>query len=291
MHILMSQINTAVGDFDGNAASVLHAVRDAVQTHTEPVVVFPELTLSGYPPEDLLLRPAINARVEAALTFLLRSLPPAAWVVLGYPIRREGALYNAAAVLHDGRVLAEYHKQELPNYQVFDEKRYFSPGSEPCVVEIQGVKVGLTVCEDIWAKGPAKQAAAAGAQLLINLNASPYHRGKQRQRLDIVADQARSNGFPIVYVNQVGGQDELVFDGGSFAVNRQGDLAVAAPHFAQAAQWCELSRAAAGWTIDEGDRAPALDELAAVWQALVLGVRDYVNKNGFPGVVLGLSGG
>ena len=204
---------------------------------------------------------------------------------------KRGALYNVAGVLHKGKIIAEYRKQELPNYQVFDEKRYFRPGIAPCVVDIASVRVGLSICEDIWEEEPTRKAAEAGAQLIININSSPYHRGKRAERLELVSQRARQSGLPIVYVNQVGGQDELVFDGGSFAVNAEGELAAAAPNFEEGVYPLQ---------IDFGEKTPAmsglsiaepLDEMAATWQTLVLGVRDYVEKNGFRGVVLGLSGG
>ena len=294
MHVLMAQINTLVGDFDGNTAQVLAVAREAVGEHAAPLVVFPELTLSGYPPEDLLLRPALGRRVQSALDRLQSELPGEAWVVLGYPMQREGALYNCAGVLHGGELRAEYRKRELPNYQVFDEKRYFRAGDRPCVLEIQGVAVGVSICEDIWVDAPIAEAVEAGAQMIVNLNASPYHRGKQRERLDRVADHARRLQVPILYVNQVGAQDELVFDGGSFAIDPDAGLAAEAERFERALVWCEIARGEGGPARATGagaHRPAALDETAATWRALVLGVRDYVDKNGFPGVVLGLSGG
>jgi NAD+ synthase (glutamine-hydrolysing) len=291
MRIFMAQINTVVGDFAGNAEQVLASVRTACEQVADPVVVFPELTLSGYPPEDLLLRPSLSRRVETCLAGLLESLPRAAWVILGYPVERDASLYNCAGVLHAGSLVAEYRKRELPNYQVFDEKRYFTPGSEACIVEVQGRRLGLTICEDIWVREPAAAAAAAGAELLINLNASPFHRGKQDQRLALVAQRARDHGMPIVYVNQVGGQDELVFDGGSFAVDAAANVVALAPRFETALQSLQVSGPPQAPALGDGTIAESLDELAATWQALVLGTRDYVNKNGFPGVVLGLSGG
>ncbi|MFK8042934.1 nitrilase-related carbon-nitrogen hydrolase, partial [Congregibacter sp.] len=215
MHILMAQINTHVGDFGGNTSQIIEIANQASLSHESPVVVFPELTLSGYPPEDLLLRPALCKRVNDSIERLCRELPPKAWVIVGYPIRRDDVLYNCAGVFHEGELKAEYHKNELPNYQVFDEKRYFTAGSQPCVFDIQGTKVGLSICEDIWVPGPCAEAASAGAELLINLNASPFHRGKQQERMDLVAKRCRDNRVAVVYVNQVGGQDELVFDGGS----------------------------------------------------------------------------
>ena len=292
MNLCMGQINTFVGDWQGNCERVLAACRSAHAKFIDAVVVFPELTLTGYPPEDLLLRPSLEQETDAVLAQLCAELPPTLWVVVGYPRRRTDGLYNSAGVIHDGRIVAEYDKQSLPNYQVFDEKRYFQEGTGACVVDISGVKVGITICEDIWEPEPIAGARAAGAQLLINLNASPFHRGKPLQRQAMVAERARANDLPVVYVNQVGGQDELVFDGGSFAVNCDGAVAVSAVDFDEALCWLKVEASSLGdVTIHEGAKAEARDDVAAVWQALVLGVKDYVNKNGFPGVVLGLSGG
>ncbi len=291
LNILMAQINTLVGDFEGNTDKVVACVQRAVQSHPSPVVVFPDLTLSGYPPEDLLLRPSIELRVAQSLAKLCAELPAEAWTIVGYPRTRDDGLYNVAGVIHGGEIVAEYSKQSLPNYQVFDEKRYFKPGSLPCVIDIEGVQVGLSVCEDIWEPGPTLATARAGAQLLINLNSSPYHRGKRGERWQLVAARATEAGIPIVYVNQVGGQDELVFDGGSFAVTAGGDIAAAAPNFEQGEFWLHYDGDHADAPFSGLQVYPPLEEIEAVWRALVLGVRDYVNKNRFQGVVLGLSGG
>ena len=291
LNILMAQMNTLVGDFDGNTKRVIEIVQSAIDTHEQPVVVFPELTLSGYPPEDLLLRPSIELRVDQSLELLCSQLPEAAWVVIGYPKREGGELYNAAGVIHGGKLVAEYRKQCLPNYQVFDEKRYFVPGSAPCVLDIQGVQVALSICEDIWEKHPTADAAEAGAEILLNLNSSPYHRGKRGERWEMVAERARQAAFPIVYVNQVGGQDELVFDGGSFAVTADGTVAAAAPSFEEGEYWLQYDNENKNQPFSGQAVNAPMNEMAATWQALVLGVRDYVNKNGFKGVVLGLSGG
>jgi len=291
LNILMAQMNTLVGDFEGNARRVIECIARAEAVHESPIVVCPELTLSGYPPEDLLLRPSIAVRVNQALTRVCEAMTGSAYAVIGYPLHENGVLYNVAGVLHRGRILAQYRKQCLPNYQVFDEKRYFHAGAGPCVVDIEGVRVGLSICEDIWEMSPAAQAAGAGAQVLLNINSSPFHRGKRAQRFAIVGDRAREGGIPVVYVNQVGGQDELVFDGGSFAVTADGEVAAAAPDFEEGEYWVQLDFGADPVAAGGLDIFPARDDLEAVWRALVLGVRDYVNKNGFPGVVLGLSGG
>ena len=292
MKICMAQVNTFVGDLAGNCERVIAVCKEGSAREPDGVVVFPELTLTGYPPEDLLLRPGLPAQVDRLLQRLCDELPPTLWVIIGYPRQSERGLHNSAGVIHGGQIVAEYHKQALPNYQVFDEVRYFVPGQEPCVLEIQGHRVGITICEDIWTPEPTARAKAAGAQLLINLNASPFHRGKRAQREQLVAQRARDHGLPVVYVNQVGGQDELVFDGASFATHADGTVAVAAPEFEEALCWLNCEQDAAGQPIIvSGQIAEACTDVAAVWQALVLGVRDYVNKNGFPGVVLGLSGG
>ena len=290
MKLCMAQINTFVGDWHGNRDRILEVCRSAHAEAPDSVVVFPELTLSGYPPEDLLLRPSLTEDVERTLADLCGDTPASLWVVLGYPRRTAAGLFNAAGVIHDGKLVAEYFKQRLPNYQVFDEVRYFFAGDQPCVLDINGVQVGLTICEDIWSEEPADRARTAGAELLINLNASPFHRGKQQQRERVVSQRAQDNGLPVVYVNQVGGQDELVFDGGSFVVNSDGQIAVSAPNFVESLSWVEFGEQPVLQALP-GVTAEPCEDVAAVWQALVLGVRDYVNKNGFPGVVLGLSGG
>ena len=291
LNILMAQMNTLVGDFEGNTQKVIDAITLAEQTHDAPVVVCPELTLSGYPPEDLLLRPSIAQRVSQSLNTLHAAMTGGAYLVIGYPLCEDGVLYNAAGVLHRGKIVAQYRKQSLPNYQVFDEKRYFSAGDKACVVSIEGVKIGLSICEDIWEGAPACQMADAGAQVLLNINSSPFHQGKRIERWETVGASAKKAGIPIVYVNQVGGQDELVFDGGSFAVTADGALAASAPDFEEGAYWLQLDFGDDAVSITGADMQPPLGELAATWQALILGVRDYVNKNRFPGVVLGLSGG
>ncbi len=288
--IIMAQINTLVGDFDGNVEQILALVRQAQSESSGPVLVFPELTLCGYPPEDLLLRPSLERRVDAALASVCAGVDHA-YAVIGYPRRRDGKLYNMAGVVHEGKIIAEYAKQCLPNYQVFDEKRYFETGDSTCLVDIHGLPVALTVCEDVWEPEPIARAREAGAALVLNLNSSPFHRGKQQEREAIVSRRARDNQLPVVYVNQVGGQDELVFDGGSFAVNADGELCARAPAYLP-------SRESLFATVEQGrcrlaaaEIAPLLDPLDSVYEALVVGMRDYVNKNGFPGVVLGLSGG
>jgi NAD+ synthase (glutamine-hydrolysing) len=286
LRIALAQADFLVGDIPGNTSRVRALAERARDELQADMVVFPELCLIGYPPEDLLLRDSVEQRIEAALAEVagIKGID----VVVGYPRRREGRLYNMAGVFREGRCVAEYAKHELPNYQVFDEKRYFSTGTAPCVVECRGHRIGLTVCEDIWHPGPAAAAQAAGAGLLLNMNASPFHRGKQAEREAAVRARVQETGVPVLYVNTVGGQDELVFDGGSFAMASDGRVVTALPRFVESLQVVEWNGAALSGA---NTAEPALSTEAEVYQALVLGVRDYVQKSGFRGVILGLSGG
>ena len=290
LRVAMAQLNMLVGDIEGNAKKIIAAAQQARDALKADVIVFPELALTGYPPEDLLLRPGLHTRVLAALQTVnlkVRGID----VVLGYPRSALGGLYNAASLLRDGRVVATYHKQHLPNHSVFDEKRYFAAGSEPCVVAIKGVPVGLTVCEDIWQPGSVAQATAAGARCIININASPFHLHKGRERHVAVRERTVEGQVPVLYVNQVGGQDELVFDGASFVMDSHGNVALQAPAFEEGLFLAEFSVKGGEVIPLPGEQVPELSEEASAYQALVLGVRDYIEKNGFPGVVIGLSGG
>ncbi|UTA47328.1 NAD+ synthase [Simiduia sp. 21SJ11W-1] len=289
INLALAQINPMVGDIDGNTALVIETTRQAEQSQHADLVVFPELVLTGYPPEDLLLRPSLEWRIDRALQALCGAGFSAA-ILVGYPKVVAGRVFNMAGFIHQGRLVAEYAKQCLPNYQVFDEKRYFLPGNQACIVEIAGIKAALTVCEDIWQPEPMAQARAAGAQLMLNINASPYHRGKTQERRQLLAERVQQGGMPLVYVNQVGGQDELVFDGHSMVVNADGSLAMQAPAF-EAGIYSAKLHVEGQPRFEAGQIAEDLPSLASVYQALVLGVRDYVNKNRFKGVVLGLSGG
>jgi NAD+ synthase (glutamine-hydrolysing) len=319
--VALAQLNTTVGDFEGNRQRILDAARRAAALEAD-VVVFPELAITGYPPEDLLIRGAFieDARVHLdRLAADARGLPPLIVGCLDF----DEHLYNSAAVLHDGRVVARYHKQMLPNYGVFDEERYFQPGHEPVLVEIGGATIGLTVCEDIWfPSGPAHTEALAGAEVIVNINASPFHRGKTRFREQMIATRASDNTVAIVYVNQVGGQDELVFDGNSLVFDAEGTLVARAASMREDLLVVDIrvdeivqrqlhdSRLRRtrlpGHDIEpipvtpahEGPRqplaAPTLDPpdlVAEVYDALVLGTRDYVQKSGFERVFVALSGG
>lgn len=288
--IALAQLNLPVGDIRANRKRILETAHSA-RDQGCAMVVFTELALTGYPPEDLLLRPDFIDASQAAFDHLLAELPADIAVLLGHPLRLDARrLMNAASLIRDGRVEATYHKQCLPNYSVFDEMRYFTPGGEACVVTCAGRRIGITICEDIWQAGPADTAVAAGAQAVININASPFHLDRVAERHRIVSDKARSSGVPILYVNQVGGQDELIFDGASFVVDSHGDVTQRAGQFREALEIVELGGdetvfPVPGRVVDEF----SLEE--SVYHALELGVRDYVDKNGFPGAVVGLSGG
>ncbi|HUL10698.1 MAG TPA: nitrilase-related carbon-nitrogen hydrolase, partial [Methylococcaceae bacterium] len=230
LRIAIAQIDLLVGDIAGNTRRVLETAQRARGELQAQAVVFPELTLAGYPPEDLIQRPDFLKQIDCALHELVGEVHGVD-VVLGFPEKQLGMPYNSAAVLRDGRIHAVYRKHALPNYGVFDEKRYFLPGTEPCVFDLQGVPVGITICEDVWLPGAVEQAAEAGAKLVLNLNASPYHANKTQEREKVVWERIAVAGVPVAYVNLVGGQDELVFDGASFVMDAGGRVVARAPEF------------------------------------------------------------
>jgi NAD+ synthase (glutamine-hydrolysing) len=285
----LAQINTRVGAIDANTRKVLEYAAAARERGCE-LVLFPELTLCGYPPEDLLLHSGLRSRVEAAFAQVRDEVRGIA-VYVGYPEYQSDVIYNSAALVRDGRVLANHRKIALPNYAVFDEKRYFQPGDSATVVDIGGSKLGLVICEDIWVPGPCRTTAAAGAEAILVVNGSPFHRAQQQVREEVLAARARETSRPLLYVNMVGGQDELVFDGGSVVVDARGDVQFRAPLFEEGLHVVELERRD-GRLEPRAATVTAVPPLAErVYRALVLGTRDYVEKNGFTGVVLGLSGG
>jgi len=290
LRVVMAQLDLLVGDMMGNAARVIAAAERARDEMGADLVLFPELTLSGYPPEDLLLRPDCHRWVRQALEEIRHRLRGIA-VLVGHPAEATGGLYNAASLIDDGRIVATCHKQHLPNYSVFDEMRYFTSGAIPCVAQVKGVPVGITICEDIWSPGPARDAAAAGARVLLNINASPYHINKGHEREQVVAERAQETGLPVVYLNLLGGQDELVFDGDSFVVDAAGNVTQRAPAFEEGLYPVDFDIVGEVVRPQPVASLPVLGEAASVYRALVLGVRDYVDKNGFRGVVIGLSGG
>jgi NAD+ synthase (glutamine-hydrolysing) len=284
MKIAVAQINTTVGDFEGNAAKVRKAV-DAARAAGARLVVAPEMSLSGYPAEDLWLRDDFCDRCLAEVMKLAAYCLDIA-VIVGYPHREGRTRYNAAALLRGGRMERFYCKQRLPNYKVFDEKRYFEVGNTPCVFDLEGRKIAITICEDLWFPEPAAQAKAAGAQLLVSINASPFHRAQQAERYQRMGARVKETKLPLLYVHGVGGQDEIVFDGASFALAGSGMLTYQGETFREAIDIVD-------WEGDSisGPRAPPLTEEELIYRALMTGTADYVNKNRFPGVLLGLSGG
>src|SRR6267142_2375880 len=290
VRIALAQLNLLVGDVQGNAARVIAATRHAHLTLGADLVLFPELTLSGYPPEDLLFHRGFRRQIEEGLARVRRELTDAA-VMVGFPEYTLGGIYNSAALIVHGEIAAIHRKAELPNYKVFDEKRYFQAGTQPTVADCRGFRVGLLVCEDIWRPEAAQLARADGAQLLLVINASPYEIHKQREREDMARERARDVGLPLAYVNLVGGQDELVFDGNSFFMDARGQVLMRAPPFEEGTYVTEFVRDGREVAPQAGDIAPELSDEASIYGALVLGVRDYVRKHGFPGVVVGLSGG
>ena len=290
LRIALAQLDLFVGDVAGNTQRVLDVAADARDRLHADLVLFPELTLTGYPPEDLLFHKGLRRQVNAGLERVLQDVKGITAMV-GYPEYVPEGIYNAAMLVRDGAVLGNYRKQELPNYRVFDEKRYFKPGHASTIVDIKGIRVAMLICEDVWEPGPAVAARAAGAQLMVVINGSPYSVGYQDRREGVVRERVRDSGLPAVYVNMVGGQDELVFDGGSFVMDANGEVVQRLPPFEEALIACEIDVIEQQVVPYRAYVEPPLSEEASVYGALVLGVRDYVGKHRFPGVVLGLSGG
>src|SRR3984957_18160828 len=290
LRIGLAQLNFLVGDAQGNAARVIDSVARASADLKPDLLLFPELTLSGYPPEDLLFHGGFRQAIDRALASV-RDAVRGVGVIVGYPEYVGRAIFNSAAMLRDGALVANHRKFELPNYKVFDEKRYFRAGSEATVFEHRGFRIGLLVCEDVWEGEAARRARDAGAELLIIINASPFEVHKQRERELMVRERIAEVQLPVAYVNMVGGQDELVFDGNSFVMDAAGAVVMRAPGFEPGTYLVEFVRHNGRVVPVPGPVAPELSDVATVYQALVLGVRDYLSKHGFPGVVMGLSGG
>ncbi len=290
LRIALAQLNLLVGDVRGNLERVIAEARRARDALHADLVLFPELTLSGYPPEDLLFHRGLRRQIERALSELKAAVPEIG-VMVGYPEYADGQIYNSALLLRGGRELAHHRKAVLPNYKVFDEKRYFTPGTQATVLDFDGWRLGLLICEDVWEPAPVQAAKALGAELLLIINASPYEIHKQREREQVLGDRIRETQLPAAYVNLLGGQDELVFDGNSFVMDAQGQLVMRAEAFRDGLYSVEFERRPAGLVPLAGTIAPELSDEESVYRALVLGVRDYVSKHGFPGVVMGLSGG
>jgi len=289
--IAVAQLNSVVGDIAGNSERARKARAEAAAQGAD-LIVFPELYIAGYPPEDLVLKPAFQAACRSAIEQLARETAdggPA--LVIGTPWPDDGRLYNAAALLDGGRIAALRYKVDLPNYGVFDEKRVFAPGPMPGPVNFRGVRLGLPVCEDIWGPEPAECIAETGGEILLVLNGSPYRHGVSDQRLNVIVPRIKETGLPLIYANQVGGQDELVFDGASLALNADCSVAFQLASCQEMVVTTRWRRQSDTWRCDDGPKALTLEGDKADYAACVIGLRDYVDKNGFPGVVLGLSGG
>jgi len=292
LRIALAQQDFLVGDVAGNTDRIIGLMRGIHAGRSADLLMCPELAISGYPPEDLLYHAGMHRQIGDALARLAAASRDVA-VLVGYPEYTDRGIYNSLALFADGRQVANHRKCNLPNYSVFDEQRYFTRGTGPTVVAFRGFNVALGVCEDIWEAEP--MASAVGAELILAVNGSPFETRKQARREKVIAARVRATGLPLVYVNMVGGQDELVFDGGSCAMAADGELMLRAPAFEPALPVVECRRGTTGISLHPpgtaADVAPLPDDVASVYNALVTGVRDYVRKNGFPGVVLGLSGG
>jgi len=299
LELSVAQLNFTVGDMAGNARKIIDAARTAYARGVR-LLLTPELSICGYAAEDLFLRASFIAACDQAMDVVRHALADlkGMHVVVGHPSGHDertrsvavSLRFNMASVMCEGKVVASYAKRELPNYQVFDERRYFKPGSVPCVFEVQGIKVGLLICEDAWFEQPAQEAKAAGAQVLAVINASPFHMGKAQEREDKMRERCVATNLPLVYAHLVGGQDEVVFEGRSFALQASGDMAGRAKGFAEDELQITLQSEGAQLLL-QSSIAPLPTALAEVWDALVLGVRDYLGKNRFPGALIGLSGG
>lgn len=285
LNISLAQLNWLVGDIEGNCDRMLQTVEE--QAENTDIVMFSELALTGYSPEDLLFRHDFEERCTAQLKRLQQASSQCG-IIVGHPWYEENEIYNALSFFYQGKLLARYFKQELPNYGVFDEPRYFTAAEKTCVVEFKGYQLGLLICEDIWYDEPIDAVKGAGAELVLTINASPYDLNKEHIRSDLLVEHAQRTGLPIVYLNQVGGQDELVFDGGSKVLANKGKQVYQMAEFAEQVATVTFEDVK---LVTEQPKQPEASQIAQVYQALVLATRDYINKNGFNGAILGLSGG
>lgn len=290
LRLALAQCNLTVGDIRGNTRQIIGQIEQARREHSPDLIIFPELAITSYPPEDLLLRPGLRRRVQKALDEIIEA-SHGTGVVIGLPEYTQDELYNSCFMLEDGAIRARYRKQVLPNYGVFDEKRYFSAGNQACVLDIKGIPTALTICEDIWQPEPVRRAREAGAQVLININASPYHIDKAAVRRQVLQQRINETGLNIVYLNLVGGQDELVFDGGSMIMDHGGRLLWSAPQFETGLYPLTLTMEGKFIHVTGTESSEPSPRLESIYRALVLGIHDYVHKNGFNGAVIGLSGG
>jgi len=290
LRLVIGQLNFLVGDIVGNAHKIIEQAIIARTHHKADLFVLPELALTGYPPEDLLFRDDFHEQIAAAISHIAEQTQGIE-LIIGYPHKIEQTIYNAAVHLKSGKIIASYHKHHLPNYGVFDEKRYFTSGTNPGIIECQGIKIGLAICEDIWFKEPIRQAKLAGAELIVSINASPFELQKEKNRAEIIQQRIAENQLAIVYAHGVGGQDEIVFDGGSCVFNQEGELCCQAPYFKEALLSIEVTAVNRKIQITKQALPKALSTEELAYQALVLGVKDYIGKNYFPGVLIGSSGG
>ena len=291
LKVALAQINLTVGNIKTNSNKIIQSALYARDQLKADLVVFPELSVTGYPPEDLLLRPDFIQQANQAVADIAGHVHGIC-VVLGFPERHQDLLYNSAAVLTDGKISACYRKNALPNYGVFDEKRYFAADHQSCLFMLKGKTIAITICEDIWLAGILANNKQAGAELVLTLNASPFQAGKIHQREAIVVNQVKALALPLVYVNLVGGQDELIFDGASFVVDANGEVVFRAEEFNEQISVVDFSADSSGqWIPKKNTCAPLYNVISSEYQALVLGIKDYVGKNGFQGAILGLSGG
>jgi NAD+ synthase len=289
IRIALAQLNPTMGDLNGNLAKA-RAARAAAQG--ADVILFPELFITGYPPEDLILKRAFVDEALAAVEALAAETVDGPAVLIGTPWREDGHLYNAVALLDDGKIVGRSLKRDLPNYGVFDEKRVFSAGPLTGPLTVRGIKIGLPICEDIWSNDAiVASMVAGGAEIILVPNGSPYEAGKEDVRLKLVTSRVAAAGKPLAYLNMVGGQDEVVFDGASMVMNANGTMAWQLPPWAEKVVVTDWQRTSSGWMCELGDIAPPEERSQSVYHAMMLGLRDYVNKNRFPGVVLGMSGG
>ncbi|MCZ6525689.1 MAG: NAD+ synthase [Gammaproteobacteria bacterium] len=290
MHIAIAQINLHVGNIEGNKLIILDSIKRARELHAQ-LIIFPELAITGYPPEDLLYRASLYNQIEQALNDIVNESRDID-IVISYPSIDNKQIYNTCSLVRGGKIDVIYRKHSLPNYGVFDEKRYFTPGSETTIIDLEGMPTALSICEDLWSPEYAAEATRADAKLLININASPYHIDKQHERESLLKRRAKETGLSIIYVNLVGGQDELVFDGGSMVIDSSGEFVFRAPQFEQGLYLIEVINDKGHLQFNTDQPQPVtLDRQSSIYQALVTGVRDYVRKNGFKGTIIGLSGG
>lgn len=291
MRIAIAQINLIVGDIKSNMDKIIHYIKEARGQHQAELIIFPELSITSYPPDDLLLRPKFLHLANQALHEIINN-SIGINILISYPELNNGKIFNSLSYIHKGKIHATYHKKDLPNYGVFDDKRYFTAGNETIIIDLDSVPAALSICEDLWSPDHAKSAADSGAKLLINVNASPYHSEILEQRKTLLKQRVKETGLNIIYVNLVGGQDEVVFDGGSMIINSSGEIVFQAPQFNEGLYIIEVEHNGPDLKFQcNQEPTSQLSKLESIYKSLVLGVKDYIRKNGFKGAIIGLSGG